>query len=94
MLSEAAAGGPPRFVAPGAAVKVSVGLVRRPRRVASRAASLASEMGRVARGTSDIAPARGDRRFSDPARAGSWLFRRLLQGYLALGETVDGLIGD
>ena len=48
MLSEAAAGGPPRFVAPGAAVKVSVGLARHPRRVASRAASLTSELRRVA----------------------------------------------
>jgi polyhydroxyalkanoate synthase subunit PhaC len=94
MLSEAAAGGPPRFLAPGAAVKVGLGLVRQPRRVASRTARLASEMGRVARGSSEIVPARGDRRFSDPAWAGSWLFRRLLQGYLALGETVDGLIGD
>src|SRR6185312_3348426 len=29
-----------------------------------------------------------------PAWARSWLFRRLLQGYLAVGETVDGLITD
>ena len=94
MLSEAAAGGPPRFVAPGAAVKVSVGLARHPGRVASRAASLTSELRRVASGRSDIAPARGDRRFTDPAWARSWLFRRLLQGYLAVGETVDGLISD
>jgi polyhydroxyalkanoate synthase subunit PhaC len=94
MLSEAAAGGPPRFVAPGAALKVSVGLARHPGRVASRAASLTSELRRVAGGRSDIAPARGDRRFNDPAWARSWLFRGLLQGYLAVGETVDGLISD
>jgi polyhydroxyalkanoate synthase subunit PhaC len=94
MLSEAAAGGPPRFLAPGAAVKVSVGLARHPVRVASRAASLTSELRRVARGRSDISPPRGDRRFADPAWARSWLFRRLLQGYLAVGETVDGLISD
>jgi hypothetical protein len=94
MLSEAAAGGPPRFVAPGAAVRVSVGLARHPGRVASRAARLTSELRRVAGGRSEIAPARGDRRFTDPAWARSWLFRRLLQGYLAVGETVDGLISD
>jgi polyhydroxyalkanoate synthase len=94
MLSEAAAGGPPRFLAPGAAVRVSVGLARHPGRVASRAASLTSELRRVAGGRSDIAPSRGDRRFTDPAWARSWLFRRLLQGYLAVGETVDGLISD
>jgi poly[(R)-3-hydroxyalkanoate] polymerase subunit PhaC len=94
MLSEAATGGSPRFLAPGAAVKVSVGLARHPGRVASRAASLTSELRRVASGRSDIAPPRGDRRFTDPAWARSWLFRRLLQGYLAAGETVDGLISD
>ncbi len=94
MLSEAAAGGPPRFVAPGTALRVSVGLARHPGRVASRAASLTSELRRVARGSADIAPPRGDRRFTDSAWARSWLFRRLLQGYLAVGETVDGLISD
>jgi polyhydroxyalkanoate synthase len=94
MLSEAAAGGAPRFVAPGAALKVSVGLARHPRRVASRAARLTSELGQVVTGRSDIAPPRGDRRFTDPAWGRSWLFRRLLEGYLAVGETVDGLISD
>jgi polyhydroxyalkanoate synthase len=94
MLSEAAAGGAPRFLAPGAAVKVGVGLARHPGRVASRAAALTSELRRVAAGRSDIAPLGADRRFTDPAWAGSWLFRRLLQGYLAVGETVDGLISD
>jgi polyhydroxyalkanoate synthase len=94
MLSEAAAGGPPRFVAPGSAVKVSVGLVRHPERVAARAAGLATELRRVAAGRSELAPAKGDRRFGDPAWQGNWLLRRLLQGYLALGETVDGLVSD
>jgi polyhydroxyalkanoate synthase len=94
MLSEAAAGGPPRSVAPGAAVKVGVGLARHPGRIASWAARLTSELRQVARGRSDIAPSRGDRRFTDPAWARSWLFRRVLQGYVAVGETVDGLISD
>ena len=90
MLSEAATGGTPRFVAPGAARKVTVGLARHPGRAASRAAGLTSELRRVASGRSDIEPPRGDRRFADPAWSSSWLFRRLLQGYLAVGETVDG----
>jgi polyhydroxyalkanoate synthase len=94
MLSEAATGGTPRFVAPGAALKVSVGLARHPGRAASRAAGLTSELRRVASGRSEIEPPKGDRRFTDPAWAHSWLFRRLLQGYLAVGETVDGLISD
>ena len=94
MLSEAATGGTPRFVAPGAALKVSVGLARHPGRAASRAAKLTSELRRVAGGRSDIEPPKGDHRFTDPAWGDSWLFRRLLQGYLAVGETVDGLIAD
>ncbi len=69
MLSEAAAGGPPRFVAPGAALRVSAGLARHPGRVASRAARLTSELRQVARGRSDILPPTGDRRFNDPAWA-------------------------
>jgi polyhydroxyalkanoate synthase len=94
MLSEAATGGTPRFVAPGAALKVTVGLARHPGRAASRAAGLTSELRRVAGGRSEIEPPRGDRRFADPAWTRSWLFRRLLQGYLAVGETVDGLVDD
>jgi polyhydroxyalkanoate synthase len=94
MLSDAASGGPPRFLAPGAAVKVGAGLARHPRRVARRAAGLATELRLVAAGRSELAPAKGDRRFGDPAWQGNWLLRRLLQGYLALGETVDGLVSD
>ena len=94
MLSEAATGGTPRFMAPGAALKVSAGLARHPGRAAARAARLTSELRRVASGRSEIEPAKGDRRFTDPAWAHSWLFRRLLQSYLAVGETVDGLIDD
>ena len=94
MLTEAAAGGPPRFLAPGSAIKVGAGLARHPGRVAARTTGLTSELGRVVRGRSEIAPARGDRRFTDPAWGGNWLFRRMLQGYLAVGETVDGLISD
>jgi polyhydroxyalkanoate synthase subunit PhaC len=59
--------------------------------MAARAAGLASELRRVGAGRSEIAPARGDRRFADPAWQGNWLFRRLLQGYLAIGQTVDAV---
>ena len=94
LLSEAGTGEPSRFIAPGAAVKVGAGLARHPRRVAARAADLAGELRRVAAGRSEVTPAKGDRRFGDPAWEGNWLLRRVLQGYLAVGETVDGLITD
>jgi class II poly(R)-hydroxyalkanoic acid synthase len=94
LLGEAAAGGPPRFIAPGSAAKVAAGLARRPHRVAARAGGLTAELARTAAGRSLLAPAKGDRRFSDPAWEGNWALRRVLQGYLAVGDTVDGLIDD
>lgn len=94
LLSEAGTGEPSRFIAPGAGVKVGAGLARRPRRVVARAAGLAGELGRVAAGRSELAPAKGDRRFGDRAWEGNWLLRRVLQSYLAIGDAVDGLITD
>jgi polyhydroxyalkanoate synthase subunit PhaC len=94
LLTDAAGGTGSRFVRPGAAVTVAAGLARRPDRAARRVGRLAAELGRVAAGSSDIRPARRDRRFADPAWQSSWLFRRLLQTHLAVEETVDGLITD
>jgi poly[(R)-3-hydroxyalkanoate] polymerase subunit PhaC len=68
--------------------------VRHPVRVAARASGLTAELRRAVTGRSELAPARGDRRFADPAWEGNWFFRRLLQSYLAVGESVDGLISD
>src|SRR3954454_2403908 len=88
------AGGRSRFVRPGAAVGVAAGLARRPDRAARRVGHLGAELARVASGRSDVRPAKRDRRFADPAWESSWLFRRVLQAHLAVGEAVDGLISD
>jgi polyhydroxyalkanoate synthase len=93
MLADAVAG-TPRFFAPGPAVKVAAGLARRPRGVARRAAGLTTELVRAATGRSQLVPAGGDHRFIDPAWQENWLLRELLQTYLAVGETVDGLIDE
>jgi polyhydroxyalkanoate synthase subunit PhaC len=94
MLTDAAVGGPSRFVRPGAAVSLAAGLARRPGRPVRRLGGLGAELARVAAGRSDVRPAKRDRRFADPAWQSSWLFRRLLQTHLAVGEAVDGLISD
>src|SRR3954468_9429604 len=101
LLTDAADGTRSRFVRPGAAVNVAAGLARRPGRAARRRAGaargvghLGAELGRVAAGRSDVRPAKRDRRFADPAWQTSWMFRRLVQTHLAVGETVDGLISD
>ena len=94
LLTEAAVGGPPRFVPLGAGAKAAVALARRPGKAARRTTGLAGELGQIALGRSPRAPARRDRRFGDPAWQSNWLFRRLMQGYLAAAGTVDGLIDD
>jgi len=94
MLTEAAAGGAPRFFAPTADAKLATRLARHPGRVVRRAAGLTTELAKTAVGRSALAPAKGDRRFADPAWQRNWLLRRLLQGYLAVGDAVDCLISD
>ena len=94
MLTDAAGGGRSRFIRPGEAVGIAAGLARRPDRAARRLGGLGAELARVASGRSDVRPAKRDRRFADSAWNSSWLFRRLLQTHLALGEAVDGLISD
>ena len=65
-----------------ATARVAAGLARHPRRSARRVGGLGAELARVAAGRSDRRPAKGDRRFADPAWESSWLFRRLMQTYL------------
>jgi polyhydroxyalkanoate synthase len=93
MLSDAAVG-TPRFLAPRAAAKVAAALARDPAALVRRARGLADELRAVATGRSQLRPPKGDRRFADRAWERNWLFRRMMQSYLALGETVDGLVSD
>jgi polyhydroxyalkanoate synthase len=85
---------PSRFVEPAAAAKLAVRLAGRPASVRRRVVELGTELARIGAGTSSMAPALSDRRFTDRAWSESWLHRRLLQSYLALHGTVDGLIDD
>jgi len=95
LLTDAAVGrGTRRFIQPRAVAAAGAGLARRPRGVARRVSGLGAELARVAAGRSSQAPARGDRRFADPAWQQNWALRRLMQGYLAVGDGVDGLITD
>ncbi len=73
---------------------VGAGVARHPRSVVRRTRALGSELARVAAGDSEQAPAKGDRRFADEAWQKNWLLRRVMQGYLTVGEAVDGVISD
>jgi polyhydroxyalkanoate synthase len=94
LLTEPAVNGTRRFIAPRAIAGVAGGVARRPHRVIGRAAGLGNDLARVAVGRSERAPARGDRRFGDPAWQHNWLLRRVLQGYLSAADAVDGVISD
>src|SRR5438445_2681043 len=63
-------------------------LARRPRTTRDRLVRLAVEYGGILAGTSDTAPSSRDRRFADPAWTENPFLRRVLQYYLATGETV------
>ena len=64
-------------------------LARKPAVVAGQYAKLLAESARIARGRSALAPAASDRRFADNAWADNPMFRRVLQSYLALGQSLD-----
>jgi polyhydroxyalkanoate synthase len=57
-----------------------------------RGAQLTREAGRIVRGSSEIAPEKGDWRFRDPAWREHPGYRRLMQLYLAWCEQATGLV--
>jgi polyhydroxyalkanoate synthase len=76
------------------AARALLSLSRHPARVAKRGSNLVGGLAGAVAGTSKRTPPKGDRRFSDPAWENSWLFRRLVQGYLAIAEEARGLVDD
>ncbi len=90
-----AALGPLRQFAPDASTAMfAVGLARRPLTTARRLGGLAAELARIGVGTSVLAPPKRDRRFTDPAWTENLLLRRIVQAYLAAGQTADQLVND
>ncbi|QIK68496.1 alpha/beta fold hydrolase [Nocardioides sp. HDW12B] len=83
-----------RFLPGVSGVKFAAGLARRPHKVAGRAAGLGVELAKVGLGRSELEPHAKDRRFSEEAWARNPLFKRTLQGYLAWGQAVRGLVDD
>jgi len=94
LLTGASAGPGRRWVPGVAGAKAAARLAVRPATVARRTAGLGATMAKIAVGRSEVAPAKGDRRFTDPAWQGNPGFRRLGQAYLALGATLHDLLED
>jgi polyhydroxyalkanoate synthase subunit PhaC len=87
--------GPVRCFGPDLSTfKLAVALSRTPGTTARRLRSLAADAGRIAVGTSTLAPSRRDRRFVDDAWTSNAVLRRMVQVYLAGGRTVGQLVTD
>jgi polyhydroxyalkanoate synthase len=96
LLTDAAIGNPAVRVlkSPAPAVAASARIASRPDRVVRRFAGLGKDLAKIAVGRSEIAPRKGDKRFADKAWSQNPLFRRLMQSYVATGDTALGLIDD
>jgi polyhydroxyalkanoate synthase len=95
LLLAVAALGPLRRLVPGrAGIELAARLARRPVDVGRRMGAFAAQLGRVGLGTSTLAPSSRDRRFADPAWTSNPLLRRLVQAYLAAGQTAERLLAD
>ncbi|KOS57222.1 PHA/PHB synthase family protein [Rhodococcus rhodochrous] len=82
---------PPRL---GAAVGALADVFGHGRTVARHGVSFGKELAKIAVGRSTVAPAKGDRRFADPAWSTHPAYRRLEQTYLAASGAVDGVVDD
>ena len=94
MLTDAARAGPRASRPRAPADKVAVGLARHPRRAAAGPRGLGAELRARRPGRSELGPRRATGASPTARGSGTGCFRRLMQGYLAIGETVDGLIDD
>jgi len=94
LLSEAGLGTRARLLPGRETLRLVTRLARRPGRVLRRSSALTGELAKALAGRSELKLPRGDRRFRDPAWSASWFYRRVLEAYLALDATVNGLIGD
>ncbi|MGW5108919.1 PHA/PHB synthase family protein [Nocardia sp. NPDC004123] len=94
ILTEATTGIARRFLPGRSGLNLLLAMAQRPRRVASRAATLGAELTRIAAGSSTVAPSSRDKRFADPAWTGNPLLRRVVQAYLAAGIAAEGLVQD
>jgi polyhydroxyalkanoate synthase subunit PhaC len=94
LLADAALGPARRFV-PGMAMARFAGrLAAHPRRLGGRLSGLGRELGQIATGRSELAPAPKDRRFADPAWTSNPVLHRVVQAYLAGTATLTQLQAD
>ena len=69
-------------------------MMRSPGVVGQQCLSLLGELGRIATGGSELAPAANDKRFADPAWKESTGYHALAQFYLAWGNALNRFVGE
>ncbi|HEY2313488.1 MAG TPA: alpha/beta fold hydrolase [Streptosporangiaceae bacterium] len=94
LLADGALGILRRFRPDGAVLRLAASLAQRPQQVSRHVAELSSELAKIVTGASQVVPDRKDRRFADPAWGQNPLLKRILQSYLAAGQTAAGLLAD
>lgn len=81
-----------RMLRPGSVARLGAALGRNPRLVVSQAAAFGAHLAMIAAGRSTLAPHPKDRRFADPAWSQNPLLHRIVQAYLAAGQTAQALL--
>jgi polyhydroxyalkanoate synthase subunit PhaC len=94
LLVDAALGPFRRFTPNASSARWVVRLAIRPQTTGRRLGDLVGRLTRIGVGTTTVAPSRRDRRFADPAWNQNPLLRRVVQAYLAAGQTAEQLIAD
>jgi polyhydroxyalkanoate synthase subunit PhaC len=94
LLIDAALGPLRRFAPDISTARLAIALACRPGTTAHRLRSFAAETGRIALGTSTVTPSKRDRRFVDEAWTANPVLRRMVQVYLAGGQTAEQLVTD
>ncbi len=94
MLADAGAGTARRWMPSTAGLRLAARLAAQPGPVVRNVPGLVGELGRVVLGRSEVAPAKGDRRFTDPAWSTNPLLKRVCQAYLAASDTTDAVLAD
>ena len=92
LLADGALGVLRRLRPDGAAARLAASLAAKPDLISQQVVTLGTELAQIALGRSQLAPGRKDRRFADPAWTQNPLLKRIVQAYLAGGQTAEALL--
>jgi len=90
LLSGSTLGVARRLLPNASSSRLVINLAKQPRTVTSQTTGLVQELISVVRGSSEIAPAKGDKRFADAAWRANPFLKRTMQAYPATLHLHDG----